>query len=103
MTSLSQPQVTLIVLNWNARAFLEPCLRSLLAQTGPSFQVWLVDNDSSDDSIAFVQANFPQVQIWANRQNLGFSGGNNIALREVQTPYAVLLNPDIVAEPDWLT
>lgn len=96
------PQVTVIILNWNAQFYLEACLRSVLAQQGVHFQVWLVDNHSRDDSVALVQTHFPQVQIWPLQENLGFSGGNNAVLRQVQTPLVVLLNPDVVVETDWL-
>jgi len=96
------PLVTVVILNWNAQTYLEACLRSVLAQEGISFQVWLVDNHSSDDSVSFVQTHFPQVHLWPLAENRGFSGGNNAVLRQVQTPLVVLLNPDVVVEANWL-
>lgn len=97
------PQFTLIVLNWNARPYLDACLSSVLHQQERSFQVWLVDNHSSDGSVAWVQQQYPQVRILALPRNFGFAGGNNAALRQIDTPFAVLLNPDVVLAPDFLT
>lgn len=96
------PLVTVVILNWNAQTYLEACLRSVLAQEGTPFQVWLVDNHSSDDSVSFVKTHFPQVHLWALAENRGYAGGNNAVLRQVQTPLVVLLNPDVVVEADWL-
>ncbi|MBK9049680.1 MAG: glycosyltransferase family 2 protein [Chloroflexi bacterium] len=98
----SAPQVTILILNWNAQPYLSACLQSVLAQQGPTFQVWLVDNQSTDGSLEYVRSHFPQVKIIALDRNLGFAGGNNAALRQVDTPLVVLLNPDVVVEPDWL-
>jgi GT2 family glycosyltransferase len=98
----SAPQVTVLILNWNAQPYLAACLQSVLAQRGPTFQVWLVDNHSSDESLVFVRTHFPQVRIIPLNENRGFAGGNNAALRQVDTPLVVLLNPDVVVEPNWL-
>lgn len=99
----ASPQVTLIVLNWNARSYLEACLPSVFNQQGASFQVWLVDNHSSDDSVTWVREQWPQVRVISLACNKGFAGGNNAALHQLDTPYAILLNPDVVLEPDFLT
>lgn len=96
------PPVSLIVLNWNGRSYLQACLSSLLNLDYPHFSVQVVDNASSDDSVAFVQQRFPQVSLQRNARNLGFAGGNNVALRRLDTPFAVLVNPDVVVSPDWL-
>ncbi|HSM55185.1 MAG TPA: glycosyltransferase family 2 protein, partial [Candidatus Sulfomarinibacteraceae bacterium] len=96
------PSVTVIVLNWNARALLARCLPSLLAQRYGDYRVVLVDNASTDDSLAFVRREFPQVEIIENDRNRGFSAGNNAALRRLQSDVAVLVNPDIIAGADWL-
>ncbi|MFW5942993.1 MAG: glycosyltransferase family 2 protein, partial [Chloroflexota bacterium] len=96
------PSVTLIILNWNARRLLARCLPSLLAQTYDDYRVVLVDNASTDDSLAFVRREFPQVQIIENERNRGFSAGNNAALRRLQSDVAVLVNPDLIASAEWL-
>ena len=95
-------QVRIIVVNWNGRAFLEECLQSIRGQTYHSFSVTLVDNGSTDDSLALVRNRFPEVQLNALPENRGFAAANNCALRGLQAPYAALINNDAVAEPGWL-
>ncbi len=95
-------QVRIIVVNWNGRAFLEECLQSIRGQTYHSFSVTLVDNGSTDDSLALVRNRFPEVQVNALPENRGFAAANNCALRGLQAPYAALINNDAVAEPGWL-
>ncbi len=94
--------VTIIVLNWNGRSYLEACLGALLLQTRQPRRIVLVDNNSTDDSIALVQRRFPTVEIVKNERNLGYAGGNNVVLRELDSDLAVLINPDIVVSRDWL-
>jgi GT2 family glycosyltransferase len=94
--------VTIIVLNWNGRAYLHPCLSALLSQTSPSDHIILADNASSDDSLDFVRRTFPVVDILDNDANLGYAAGNNRALQRVKTDIAILVNPDIVVQPGWL-
>lgn len=96
------PLVTIVVVNWNGRAYLEKCLGSLRAQTYPAREIVLVDNGSTDGSIAFVRAQFPEVQIVALPYNAGFAAGNNCAMRAARGDYIALLNNDAYAEPDWL-
>ena len=96
------PDATIIVLNWNGQAYLESCLSALLSQTVAARRLVLADNDSTDESIALVREKFPMVEILENNANLGYAGGNNAALRMVNTEIAVLVNPDIVVEADWL-
>jgi GT2 family glycosyltransferase len=107
MSATDQPTVAAVILNWNGRPYLESCLSALAAQTYPITRVLLVDNGSSDDSVAFVRARFPSVEILDNGGNVGFGAGNNVALRQLLgaegTPaadIALLLNPDVVLSPD---
>jgi GT2 family glycosyltransferase len=99
----TQPAVDLIVLNWNAKTYLDACLRSLAAQEYPHARIILVDNASSDDSVAFVRTHFPDVEVIASAVNRGFSGGNNLGLAHSRADIAVLVNPDVEAPPGWLT
>ncbi len=96
------PTATIIVLNWNGTAYLEACLRTLLDQTHKPQEILLVDNASTDDSLLLVRDSFPMVNIIENERNLGYAAGNNVALRQVLSETAVLVNPDIVASRDWL-
>lgn len=66
------------------------------------FYVLLIDNNSSDNSIAFVESNYPQIKILKNTTNVGFAAGNNLAIPHITTPYVVLLNTDVFVSPNWL-
>lgn len=94
--------LTVLILNWNSRAYLEACLAALEAQTLQPERVVLIDNGSTDDSLAFVRDRFPQVELRENGGNLGFAAGNNTALAGLESNAAVLLNPDVVLSPDCL-
>ena len=100
----AEPLVTVVVLNWNGAHLLGDCLDGLAAQDLPEGQaaVWVVDNASSDGSLALLAERYPWVRVLANPSNDGFAGGNNLALREVATPFVALLNNDARPEPDWL-
>jgi GT2 family glycosyltransferase len=95
---------TVVVVSWNRADLLRRCLPALLAQELPGrrFEVVVVDNGSSDDTAAVLASEFPAVRVIHSRTNRGFAGGNNLALRTVTAPYAVLLNNDAVPEPGWL-
>jgi hypothetical protein len=93
---------TVVVVNWNGAHLLPACLDALAAQrTQMPFATWVIDNASTDES-AKVLARYPDVRVLTAPRNLGFAGGNNLALHQVRTPYAVLLNNDAAPEPDWL-
>ena len=98
-----QARATVIVVNWNGERLLRACLDALARQqTRAPFHTWVVDNGSSDASVPMLEREYPAVRVLRNATNLGFAGGNNTALRQVATPYAVLLNNDATPEADWL-
>jgi GT2 family glycosyltransferase len=101
---VAEPLVTVVVLNWNGAHLLGDCLDGLAAQDLPEGQMatWVVDNASGDGSLALLAERYPWVRAIANPSNDGFAGGNNVALREVATPFVALLNNDARPEPDWL-
>jgi GT2 family glycosyltransferase len=98
------PLVTVVVLNWNGRRLLPDCLDAVAKQDlDPAlWQTWVVDNGSTDDSLELLARDYPWVHVVTNEANLGYAGGNNIALRAAPTPFMVLLNNDAHPEPDWL-
>jgi hypothetical protein len=97
------PVISVIVLTYNGRAWLEPCLSALTAQTGaPPFEILLVDNASTDGSTGLVAGRFPSVRIVENERNLGFAGGNNAGARMARGDTLAFLNNDTIASPDWL-
>jgi GT2 family glycosyltransferase len=101
---LSRRSVCVVIVNYNAGAMLTECVRSVLASTVP-VEVFLSDNGSQDDSIAFLRAALgtpAPVTIIENRANLGFAKGCNAMLPRCRSEYVLFLNPDCVIEPDTL-
>ncbi len=98
------PPVTasLIIVNWNGAAHLPGCLDSLARQTFPDFETILVDNGSSDGSLALVAGRYPWVKTVALPANVGFAAGNNAGYRRASGEFIVTLNNDTEAEPTWL-
>lgn len=95
-------RVAVIIPNWNGKRFLDACLASLRRQTFRDFVTYMVDNGSADDSIAFVEANYPEVRIVRHADNLGFSVAINAGIRASSGQYIAALNNDTEVDPDWL-
>ncbi len=96
------PRVAVIVPNYNGRKLLARCLKSLSRQTFADFETVVVDDGSTDDSIAFVKANYPQVRLVQLRRNLGFSAAVNAGIHATDTEYVAFLNNDTEVTPNWL-
>lgn len=100
------PEISVIVLNWNGKHFLETCLTALRRQTYRDFETILVDNGSQDGSTEYVRTNFPEVRLISLGENRGFTGGNIAGWESVRNGPAdgliVLLNNDTEAHPRWL-
>ena len=93
--------LSVIIVNYNVRYFLEQALLSVeRAIVGLRAEVWVVDNNSADDSVAMVRERFPWVKLIANEGNPGFSVANNQAVRRSTGEHVLLLNPDTVVEED---
>jgi GT2 family glycosyltransferase len=95
-------KTSVLILSWNGETYLPDCLNAVMAQSHAPHEVILVDNASTDGSVELVAANFPQVRIICNDENLGFAGGMNAGLKEATGDIAVLLNQDTVVREDWL-
>lgn len=93
--------IAVVILNWNGKELLEQFLPSVLNHSEDA-QVYVTDNASSDDSVAFVKTNFPTVKIIANKDNFGFAKGYNEALKEVEEELYALVNSDIEVTEGWL-
>jgi len=90
-------------LNWNGKDFLERFLPFLIEHTqDPATEIIVADNDSSDDSVAFLEANYKELRLVRLERNHGFAGGYNEALRKVEAEYYMLLNSDIEVTVNWL-
>lgn len=98
-----QPKIAVIIVNYNVVFFLEQCLNSVAkAMEMEAAEVWVVDNQSVDGSVAMVREKFPWVKLIANEDNVGFSKANNQAMLQSECKYQLLLNPDTVIEEDTL-
>ena len=98
---LSFMKLSVVIVNYNVKHFLEQALLSVRrAAVGLAVETWVVDNNSSDDSVALVKAQFPEVFLIENKENGGFSKANNQAIRASTGEYVLLLNPDTVVSED---
>jgi GT2 family glycosyltransferase len=97
-----KPLVSIIVLNYNGSQFLADCFNSLRSVSYPNYEVIMVDNASSDESVGFVAQNFPEVKILRNENNLGFTAGNNRGAGIARGKYLFFLNNDTKVRPDFL-
>jgi len=95
-------RIAIVLLNWNGRKYLEQFLPSVIQFSSADAEIIVADNASKDDSISFLETNYPTVRIIRNKANEGFARGYNLALKEVEADYYVLLNSDIEVTPNWI-
>jgi len=94
-------ELSVIIVNYNVKYFLEQCLHSVYsALKGIDAEVFVVDNNSVDGSVALVKQKFPQVNLIENANNTGFSVANNQAIKVAKGKYILLLNPDTIVQED---
>jgi GT2 family glycosyltransferase len=98
---MASPDVAVVILNWNGRSFLEKFLPGVVAHSAPH-RIIVADNDSTDDSVAYLRAHFPSVELIINESNGGFAKGYNDALKQVSADLYVLLNSDVEVTLGWL-
>ena len=96
------PEISIIVVTWNGRRYLDDCLGAVASQEGVSTETILVDNASTDGTADYVRATFPWVRIVSLAENRGFAGGNNAGAREATGSFLAFLNNDTRADPGWL-
>lgn len=103
---LKTPKVNIVILNWNGYEVTRECLASLSKMDYPNCEIVLVDNGSADGSPDRLAAEFPEITLIRNKENLGFTGGNNVGIRRVleeNADYVLLLNNDTVVAPNFLS
>lgn len=99
------PFVSIILLNFNGKSCLEKCLSSVLRTNYPNFEVILVDNASTDNSLTLAEQSFEgdkRLRFVKNSENLGFSGGNNVGFKHAKGEFVVFLNNDTIVDHHWL-
>jgi GT2 family glycosyltransferase len=95
--------VSIIILNYQGRAWLQKCLDSAVAELAPDCELLVVDNGSTDGSVEFVRDSFPLVRVIPLGDNLGFAAGNNAGARAARGRYLAFLNNDAAPQPGWLS
>ena len=96
------PHVKILILNWNGKELLTPCLDSVLDIDYPNYSVKIIDNKSTDGSISMVHKNYPDVEIMELDRNYGFAGGYNrcfTKIKEKPSEFIMLLNNDTLVDP----
>jgi GT2 family glycosyltransferase len=101
--SAASPTVSIVIVTWNGRQHLDACLAAVAAQQDVDAETILVDNGSTDGTVAYVRERYPWVRLIALPDNRGFAGGNNAGVREARGRYVALLNNDTIADPRWLS
>ena len=95
--------MSVVIVNYNVRDFLVQAIRSVQqASRKLNTEIWVVDNNSIDDSVEVLRSDFPDVRLIANRENVGFGTANNQAIREASGRYILILNPDTILQEDTL-
>ncbi len=95
-------KLAIAILNWNGKAYLEQFLPALIASCPDYAEVVIIDNASTDDSLAFLSEHYPQLRLIVNDENYGFAKGYNVGLRQIDADYYCLLNSDIEVTPNWI-
>src|SRR5438067_7113425 len=94
---MSNPRVSIVIVNWKTPRLLAGCLDSIFAEPDArSFEVWVIDNASGDESVSLVREDYPAVRLIANDENIGFSRACNQAIPLCTGKFILLLNPDTV-------
>lgn len=88
-------ELSIIIVSWNTKDLLKKCLESIYRETKDIvFEIFVVDNASSDGTIEMLKENFKNIRLIANKKNLGFARANNQAIKETASDFVILLNPD---------
>lgn len=95
-------RVAIVILNWNGRTMLEKYLPSVVRFSQEEAEVIIADNASTDDSLEWLEQNFPHIRTIVLDKNYGFAGGYNMALKQVESEYYILLNSDVEVTHHWL-
>lgn len=96
------PECCLAILNYNGRKHLQEFLPSLLKTDYPALKIVVIDNASTDDSVVWLNAHYPEIELILLTQNYGYAGGYNEGLKQISTEFLVLINSDVAVNPNWL-
>jgi GT2 family glycosyltransferase len=97
------PKVSVVILNYNGKSWLKKFLPEVIACSSyPYVEIVVADNASTDDSVAFLKKEFPDIRIIRNEANTGYAGGYNEALKKIDSDYYILLNSDVLVTEKWI-
>ncbi len=99
---MNSPRISIHIVTWNSLTYLPACIRSLREQSFRDWTCLVVDNASTDGSVAWLRTNAPEFNILQNRQNMGFARAHNQAIHISRSPYVLTLNPDVILTPNFL-
>jgi len=99
---MSKTKVAINIVTWNSEKYLPFCLESIFKQTYQDFSILVIDNASTDNTVKFIQNNYPEIKIVKNRKNLGFAKAHNQAIAWTDSDYVLCLNPDVILEENFL-
>jgi len=94
--------VSIIILQYNGTEMLDKCLKSLAKTKYKKYELIIVDNKSSDNSVEFIKKNYPKIRLIENKKNYGFAEGNNIGIKHAHGEFVVFINNDVEVDPNWL-
>lgn len=103
MPEPSNPLISIIILNYNAGQLLLNCIESIFQTNYDNIEVIVVDNASKDQSHLLCNQKFDKIVLIENKENLGYCEGNNVGIRKAKGDFVVILNPDTVVSPNWLS
>lgn len=98
----NNPLVSVLIVNWNGVKWLDKCLKSLYNQTYKKFEIIIIDNASTDQSIRFIRKKFPEITIIKNNENFGFGVANNYGAKKAKGSVLFFLNNDVITPPELL-
>lgn len=99
---ISERNIAVVILNWNGKDFLAKFLPSVIENNNNLYHIYVIDNGSTDKSIELLKSTFPEVRLVLLDQNLGFAGGYNEGLKQINEEYYVLLNSDVEVKHAWI-
>jgi GT2 family glycosyltransferase len=99
----SSRSVSVVIISWNSERFLGECLKALLAQDYPEYDISVVDNGSADGSLELVAGYFPRIRLLALSQNYGFSRALNHGINNTTGDCILSINPDVIVKPGFIT
>lgn len=95
-------KVSVNLVTWNGARYILDCLQSVFAQTYTDFSVLIIDNNSTDETVAIINEQYPHLQIVQNRENFGFAKAHNQAIHWSKSEYVLVLNQDVILEPGYI-